>query len=137
MARGLAEFIKAHRAQATPIATFERSDGLPQSFGLISICAESGPWSCGTSVGPTLSQIRQVLAERISAKNDLLPTYRSNLPGAPIWLLIYSCMEVARGVWIPYGLDEWTFPFGFDRVFFFSSLDNAVVELRKRECSPP
>ena len=81
-------------------------------------------------VNLTVDQIRQRLGQR-KRQNKLLSTYRSNMPGVSIHLLIYSCMEVSRGVPIPHGLSEWTFPFEFDRVFFFSSLDNAVVELRK------
>jgi hypothetical protein len=131
IARQLAEFVRSHRAQATPVATFDRRSDLPVGFGVISICAESGPWFSGTSISLTLSQIHQLLAERISAKNDLLPTYRSNLPNSPIWLPIFSCMEVSRGVQIPCGLIEWTFPFEFDRVLFFSGLNNTVVELRR------
>lgn len=137
MARALAEFVKTHRPQATRVATFTRLAKLPDEFGTISICSESGPWFCGTSIGLTESQIHHLFAERISAKNDLLPTYRSNLPNSPIWLLIFSCTEVARGVPITHGLSEWTFPFDFDRVFFFSSLDNAVVELRKGALQSP
>jgi hypothetical protein len=136
MARSLAEFVRSHRARATPVATFTRLNMLPAGFGTVSICAESGAWFCGAGVELTPSQIHDLLAERISAKNKLLPIYRSNLPNAPIWLLIYSCMEVSRGVPIPYGLGEWAFPFEFDRVFFFSSLDDAVVELRKGELRP-
>jgi hypothetical protein len=133
MARALAEFVRTHRPQSSRVATFTRLDKLPDGFGTVSICTESGPWFCGTKSGITASQIPDLLAERIKAKNDLLPTYRSKLPGAPIWLLIFSCMEVARGVPIPHGLNKLTFPFDFDRVFFFSGLDNAVVELRKGE----
>lgn len=137
MALALAEFVRSHRTQATPVATFTRRANLPKGFGVISISSTSGPWFSGESVGLTLTQIRQQIAERISAKNKLLPTYRSNLPDAPIWLLIYSCMEVSRSVPIPHGLAEWTFPFGFDRVFFFSSLDNKVEEIRKDESPAP
>jgi hypothetical protein len=130
MAGALAEFVRLHRGEATPVATLTRRANLPEGFGVISISSTSGPWFGGESVGLTLTQIRQQIAERISAKNKRLPTYRANLPGASIWLLIYSCTEVSRGVPIPYCFAEWTFPFEFDRVFFFSSLDNKVEEIR-------
>ncbi len=133
MARGLAEFVRSHRPHEARVANFTRKAKLPDGFGTISICTESGPWFCGTTSGITASQIPDLLTERIRAKNDLLPTYRSNLPNSPIWLLIFSCMEVSRGVPIPQGLSEWAFAFDFDRVFFFSSLDNTVVELRNSQ----
>jgi hypothetical protein len=64
------------------------------------------------------------LAQRIREKNDHLPMYRSRIPKAPIWLLIYSCLEASRGVFIPAG--ELTFPFDFERVLFLSCLDRIM-----------
>lgn len=136
IARALVEFVRSHRGQATPVATFSRRDNLPEGFGVIGISATSGPWVAGESVVLTLSQIHQQIAARISAKDELLPIYRSNLPNSPIWLLIYSCIEVSRGVPIPHGLTELTFPFEFDRVFFFSSLSGNVEEIRRLAQTP-
>lgn len=79
----------------------------------------------------TLDGIQQSLGTRIAAKNELLPSYRANLPGSPIWLLLYSCSEVSRRIEIPHGIENWAFPFDFDRVFFFSTLSGRVVELRR------
>lgn len=132
MARALAEFVRSHRGQATPVATFSWRPNLPEGFGVISIASESGPWTNGESVGVTVSEIEEQLGARIAAKNERLPTYRSNLPNSPIWLLLYSGAEVARGVPMPHGISEWTFPFAFDRIFFFSSLDNKVEEIRRK-----
>jgi hypothetical protein len=130
MACELAEFVRSHRKQATPVENFSWRPDLPEGFEVITISAiNDRPWYCGESISLTLDQIKRRLGESISAKNKLLPTYRANMPNAPIHLLIYSCMEVSRGVPIPHGLSNWTFPFEFDRVFFFSRLDNAVVEL--------
>jgi hypothetical protein len=98
---------------------------------VISISATTGPWWSGESVNLTLDQIHQQIAKRIEAKNKLLPTYRSNLPNIPIWLLIYSGAGVSRSVPIPHGFAEWTFPFEFERVFIFSSLDNEIEEVRR------
>ena len=131
MAKSLADFVRAHREQATSVATFDRHDNVPEGFGVISISATTGPWWGGESVNLTLDQIHQQIAERIEAKNKLLPTYRSNLPKASIWLLIYSGVEISRSVPIPHGFDEWTFPFEFDRAIFFSSLGNEVAEVRR------
>jgi hypothetical protein len=75
--------------------------------------------------------IRQQVATTIESKNKLLSRYQANLPDSPIWLLIYSCAEVSRGVPMPRGIGGWTFPFGFERVFFYAGLDQAVEEIRK------
>jgi hypothetical protein len=40
------------------------------------------------------------------------------------------CAGVSRGVEMPHGISEWSFPFNFDRVFFFASLTGSVVEIR-------
>jgi len=129
MARAVVQFVRSHRGQATPVATFSRLDNLPEGFGVIGISATSGPWFAGESIGLTLSQIHQQIAARISVKNELLPTYRSSLPNSPIWLLIHSCPAVSRGVPMPHDFAEWTFPFEFDRVFFFSSSRGKVEEI--------
>jgi hypothetical protein len=133
MAKSLAEFVSVHRVQATPAVMFDRHDDIPEGFGVISISATTGPWWGGESVNLTLDQIHQQIGLRIEAKNKLLPTYRSNLPNTPIWLLIYSGVEISRGVPIPHGFDEWTFPFEFDRVIIFSSLGNEVAEARRSD----
>jgi hypothetical protein len=135
MARAVVEFVISHRRQATPGGTFSRLDNLPEGFGTIGISSTSGPWFAGESIGLTLSQIHEQIAARISCKNELLPTYRSNVPNSPIWLLIYSCSEVSRSVPMPQCIAEWTFPFEFDRVFFFSGLSDKVEEIRKSGCS--
>jgi hypothetical protein len=133
MAKSLAEFVRSHRAQATPVATFDWRPDMPEGFGVISISATTGSWWSGESVNLVLDQIHQQIAERIEAKNKVLPTYRYNLPGVPIWLLIYSGMEISRGVPIPHGIDDRTFSFEFDRVIFFSSLGNEVAEVRRSD----
>jgi hypothetical protein len=99
MVKSLAEFVRSHRAQAVPVSTFDRRADMPEGFSVISISTSTDSWLSGESVNLTLDQIRQQIAERIEAKNKLLPTYRSNLP--KIWLLIYSGVEVSRSVPIP------------------------------------
>jgi hypothetical protein len=131
MARSLAEFVRSHRERAAPVATFRQRDNLPEGFGVISISAGSGPWGGGESLGFSLAQIYLQIGERIKAKDKLLPTYRSNLPGAPIWLLIHSGVQVSKSIPIPRGFAKWTFPFQFDRALYFCSLDNEVEELRR------
>jgi hypothetical protein len=135
MARGLANFILTHRAQAKPVVTFSWRADLPEGFGVITVTEFYEPWHGLETVTLTLDQIHQRLADRISAKNELVTIYRANLPNAPIFLLIFSCMEISRGVPIVQGIEEWTFPFDFDRAFFFAGLDSQVVELRRSQSS--
>ena len=105
---------------------------LPEGFGSMSIASESGDWWCGESGGVTVSDIREQLAARISSKNDLVQRYRANLPnGAQLWLLLYSTAAVSRSMPIPHGIDEWSFPFDFDRVLWFASLEKEVVEIQR------
>jgi hypothetical protein len=133
MARGLADFVQTHRAEAKPVVTFSRRADLPEGFGVITITEFYEPWHGLETVTLKLDQIHQRLADRICAKIELVPIYRANLPNAPIFLLIFSCMEISRGVPIVHGIEEWTFPFDFDRVFFFAGLDTQVVELRRSQ----
>lgn len=131
MADELARFVKAHCHEATPVKTFGRVCGLPEGFGVVSICSIPGPWFSGQSVSVSLDDIYSQLADRIASKDTLLPTYRANLPNTPIWLLLYSCWEVARSVPMPGTIREWAYPFGFDRVFFFASSSQCVKEIRR------
>jgi hypothetical protein len=135
MADALANFVKAHRHEATPVKSFERIDGIPEGFGVVNICSTPGPWQSGKSFGTTFDEIYSQLASGIAAKDNLLSTYRANLPNVPIWLLLYSCFDVPRGVPMPHGIREWSYPFGFDRVFFFSSLSVCIEEIHRRQRS--
>lgn len=130
MVRALSAFVTSHREQASPVATFLRRDKLPYGFGTISIASVAEPWFSGESVGNTISGIHRQLSARIAAKNSLVPSYRANLPDSPIWLLVYSGAGVSRGVPMVTGINEWSFAFDFDRVFFFASLDDKVEEIK-------
>ncbi len=127
----LGNFVKAHCHEATPVKLFGRIDGIPEGFGVVNIVAGHGSWEAWQSVGVTFDGIYTQLANRIASKNALLPTYRANLPYAPIWLLLYSCWEVARSVPMPSGIREWAYPFCFDRVFFFASSSQCVEEIHR------
>ena len=129
MAGALSNFVKANVHQANPVANFARID-LPEGFGSMSIAAESGDWWCGDCV-VTLSDIHEVLVSTISKKNRLLATYRRNLPGAQVWLLLYSTAAVSRGMPIPHGIEKWQFDSDFDRIFWFSSFENKFVEIQR------
>jgi hypothetical protein len=100
----------------------------------MSIASESGKWSCGESGSVTLSDIRPALARSIGDKDKLVSAYKRSLgPGAQVWLLLYTTVDVSRSMPIPYGIDEWRFHFGFDRVFWFTCLENQFVEIQRAE----
>jgi hypothetical protein len=131
MARALVDFVRSKRVDAGKTKLFSWRPHLPAGFGIISITAIDRRWSAPDHSSPTIDQIPQLLATAISDKNTRLPAYRTNLPGVPIWLLIYSCAEVSRSVPLPHGINEWAFPFDFDRVLFFAVFENRVIEIRK------
>jgi hypothetical protein len=130
MARSLVQFVEANRERANPVIGFSARE-VPEGFGPMSIAAERGAWWGGECGGITVSVIYEQLALRISAKNKLLPRCRANIPNAAFWFLVYSGVAVSRGVPLPCSLGEWRFPFDFERVFFFSCLDNEVVEVQR------
>jgi hypothetical protein len=135
MARTLAEFVKVNVPKPNEVANFDDLE-LPEGFGSMSIAAESGDWVCGEGGSFTVSDIHEALASSISAKNKLLPAYRKNLaPGAQVWLLLYSTVSVSRGMSIPHGIEEWRFSFDFDRVFWFTCLENQFVEIQSAEAA--
>jgi hypothetical protein len=131
MSDELASFVKAHCHEATPTKTFGRVCGIPAGFGVVSIHAGPGSWFAGQSVGVTLGGIYTQLANRIADKDASLSKYRANLPNTPIWLLLHSCWEVSRSVSMPYGIRDWRYPFGFDRVFFYAASSECVEEIHR------
>jgi hypothetical protein len=129
----LVHAVTRNRARANPVVVLKNNE-LPEGFDHILITPESGEWWSGECGGITLSEIRAEIADKIAAKNKLVPRYRANLPtGAQVWLLLYSRVTVSRSVPIPHGIEEWKFPFEFDRVFWFASLENGVVEIQRAE----
>lgn len=132
MARSLSHFVQSKVADANPYTVF--MDGTPAGFSSIKIELGYREWWSGEAGGYTIADIRQQLTSRISEKNKLLPRYRANLPlGAPVWLLLYSLPSVARGMEFPYDIENWSFSFDFDRVFWFVSYLNDFVQLRNSE----
>jgi hypothetical protein len=129
----LVNAVTRNRYRAKPAVVLKGGD-LPEGFDHILITAESGEWWSGEGGGITLSEIRTEIADKIAAKNKLASRYRANLPtGAQVWLLLYSRVTVSRSVPIPFGIEEWRFPFEFDRVFWFASFENGVVEIQRAE----
>jgi hypothetical protein len=125
--------VAQNRLKANPAAVVKH-DELPEGFDHVLITAEHGEWWSGEGGGITLSEIREELADKISAKDTMVGRYRENLgEGAQIWLLLFSRPTVARSVPMPHGVEDWKFPFRFDRVFWFGCLENRVVEIQREE----
>lgn len=129
----LVDCVARNRHWANPAVALKGNE-LPEGFDHILITAESGQWWCGECGGITLPEVRTEIAAKIAAKSELVPRYRANLPkGAQIWLLLFSRVTVSRSVPMPHGIEEWKFPFEFDRVFWFACLENEVVEIQRAE----
>lgn len=130
MAHALSEFVKLNVHRANPVAGFSTLE-TPDDIGEMSITSESVDWWGGECGGPTLSQIPAQLAYRIGDKNKRVKQYRDTLPeGYSVWLLIYSGIAVSRFMPIPHGIEEWTFPFEFDKAFWFDCLEGRIAEIR-------
>jgi hypothetical protein len=133
MAKSLLEFVRAKAHLADPfVASYDVPDGF--SSIVISSRTEVDEWWSGECGGFTVDDIRSQLADRISEKNKRLPAYRKNLPNSSrVWLLIYSLVTVSRSMSIPYGIEQWRFPFEFDRIFWFAVLEHNFVEIQKAD----
>ena len=128
----LVEAVQRNRPHANPAVVLE-DEQLPEGFDHVLITNEARGWCCGEAGGIQLSEIYTEIAAKIAAKNPLVQRYRANLPlGADLWLLLFSRVSVARSVPIPAGIEEWKFPFDFDRVFWFACLENRVVEFQRQ-----
>jgi hypothetical protein len=127
----LVDAVARNREKANPAVVLKGNE-LPDGFDHILVTAESGEWWSGECGGITFSEIRTEIADKIAAKNKLVLRYRANLPtGAQVWLLLYSRVTVSRSVPIPLGIEGWKFPFEFERVFWFASLEGSVVEIHR------
>lgn len=132
LTRSLVDIVSANYEKAQP-AWSQSGHALPEDFQHVLIVRDDDPWWWSpTAGGISLSQIPMLLASCIAAKGTKLPAYRKNLPdGAEVWLLFHSGVTVARSVELPHGINEWGFPFEFDRVFWFSFLGPEFVEIRR------
>lgn len=136
LAHALTDFVKANVHLANPFVSLYRPE-TPDGFDSIVISPESRDWWCGEGGGYSLGDIRPQLAARISDKDKLVPTYRAHLPaGAQVWLLLYSGVTVARSMMIPHGIEEWEFPFRFDRVFWLTALEGRFAEIQRAKVRP-
>lgn len=131
MGRALADFVRANPLAGKVAQTFSWRPDLPKGFGIICIRMDTHPWIAHEFLDLNSDQIHQQIAARIAAKNTLLPTYRTNLPQSPIWLLLFSSIGVSTGIPLTGPIETLEFPSDFDRVLFYSALDSQVVELKK------
>lgn len=130
MIRSLVEVVRANANRAKPSVTLERPN-LPEGFSFVTIISEARDWWTGEVGGYTVDHIYEQLAERIKEKDALVSRYRANLmSNSQVWLLLYTGVTVARSMSIPYGIEQRSFPFSFDRVFWFVDLENQYVEIR-------
>jgi hypothetical protein len=133
MARTLAEFVRKNVPTDRSFVTLSQGR-TPQHFGGIVITLEPGEWWSAEGSSVTLSDIPNALSSRIESKNRNVAKYRGNLaPKADIWLLLYTVSSVSRSMPIPHGLEDWVFKSEFDRIFWYVTLGDQFVEIRKSE----
>jgi hypothetical protein len=132
LTRSLVDIVVANYEKAQP-AWSQRGRALPDDFQHVLIVRDDDPWWWSPTVGGiSMSQIPMHLVSCIAAKEARLPAYRQNLSGgAEVWLLLHSGVTVARSVEMPHGINEWRFPFEFDRVFWLSFLGPEFVEIHR------
>lgn len=131
LTKSLIDIVKSNYHRATPYWSLA-GPNLPEWFEQVQIWSGDGEWWSATIGRLSVSQIPLHLASCIAAKETKLPAYRKNLSSsAQVWLLLYSGVTIPRSVNIPQGIREWKFSFEFDRVFWFSFLENEVVEIQR------
>jgi hypothetical protein len=132
LTQSLVDVVVTNYEKAQP-AWSQSGRALPDDFQHILIDRDGKPsWWSPTAGGISLPQIPMHLSSCIAAKDVKLPEYRRNLPdGAEVWLLLHSGVTVARSVEVLHGVNEWRFPFEFDRVFWFSFLGPEFVEIHR------
>lgn len=132
IARALSEFVQEniHRANPTVILTFNDA---PEGFDSVLIAADrSADWWNGECGGISMSEIRSQVETRIAEKDKRVDIYRSNLPaGAELWLLLHTGVTVAQSVPLPHDIEAWRIPTRFDKVFWFTALENQFAEIHK------
>jgi len=132
--RALTDVVAKNHHKAAPSCNLV-GPALHEAFGQIVIDCNPADWWSSQSGNISVSQISVAMAERIAAKNGLLPVYRKNLPqGADIWLLLYSLPSISRNVPMFPAVNEWQFAFQFERVFWFTCTGNQLVEIRRAHC---
>ena len=130
MARTLADFVADKYKAGDETRIYTQLDDLPTGFAVIRVSPSTTIQFRGLESGPISPLNYDQLAATIGQKNDLLAKYRLNAPAAPIWLLIANGPSIPRGVPIPAGFDAWKFTFGFEKVVFFSGMENSCYDIK-------
>ncbi len=125
LGRSLCDFVASHNKH---LDTYTKRD-VPDDFDVVGINPPDGqPWLCGGSanLGP-LQQTELALA--IRDKEKRLPLYRDNLPGAPIWLMVYISVTTSRTVALPFDASTWKFESAFDKIVLFNYPEGEVIDI--------
>ena len=132
MAREIAAFVAFHRAEVKNFRYWHQRTELPLGLDMIAIQSRyDWPWSLNEHWSRSLETLIPQLKLAIAKKNQKVPTYRMNLPNAPIYLLLYTCAAGHRDFPLFADMDQLPVRFDFDRVFFYSVVNRTVLELRK------
>jgi hypothetical protein len=132
MANALAELVRTNADRIERFQSFGPPD-LPDGLVHVGIASGSGNWWTGEGGTVSLSDIWESLEYAISGKNKLVGRYRQKLaPEAQVWLLLYTTASISRALPIPQGIEDRTFNFDFDRVFWFASFEGRFAEIRKQ-----
>jgi hypothetical protein len=131
-AASLAEFVRRNMPVDRDSITLQARHMTDWVGGIsvIRISRTGTKWQAGGAADGHAAEYVDV-AERIAAKNKLIPEYRRRLPGWTIWLLLATEIRVLQSVWIPPAIAEWKFAFDFDRVLLMP-WDGDVIELARQ-----
>ena len=121
LVKGLADFVHAHRDCHR---SFSASDGLPAGYSHIGIFprleleANDGEWR-HFRAGDTVLASKDLLEERIAAKDDRVAAYRED--AVQVWLLMVNDLFVGPGevAFRDEDIAEWSFGSKFDRLLLF------------------
>jgi hypothetical protein len=131
-AASLAEFVRRNIPVDRDSITLQARHlkGWVDGVSVIRISRSGRRWRAAAAAHGQAVEYADV-AERIAAKNRLLPEYRRRLPGWKLWLLLATEIRVLHSVWIPPAIAEWRFAFDFDRVLLMP-WDGDMIELVRK-----
>lgn len=133
-AQALASFVRSNYPRgAQESVTLEPLNsevrGWVDGLSVVRILRAKRAWQAGGCSGIDCVTHHQV-AERIAAKDLLLPEYRRRWPGWQMWLLLSTRRRALRSVSIPREVTAWLFNSEFDKLLL-SSWEGEVVELQR------
>jgi hypothetical protein len=131
-ATGIVDFVRSHQSEVTDYQHWSRHEKPPTGVGLISIFGADAPWYGDSIRYRSLDTLKKQFLLRVADKNAKVASYKANLPGLPIYLLMYSFADFNREFPTFADMDKLQVPFDFDRVFFFSALNQEVIDITIR-----